>query len=355
MLRRLSRALQYRAATGPVSGRAMGWPIATLALLAAAATPAGAMVFNQPILHYTLDASSISGGAYADFGSGGNNGVINGGGVVPVAGVVGDAASISGGGSNFISSGTPLLSTTDASQPYSFSFWMQSNGTSGAVISQYPGGADRFLITNNSQFSSGGELSWWHGNSGVRNETGVDISDNVFHHIAMVKDASQGLSIYVDGLLNQSNSSATDITPFATENLEIGRGNSSVHPFTGLVDDVAVFDQALDATFVRSVHSLATEPTLNYDVAEVLQLSNAFNQGTPEITIDGTDWVLVPDGSISGPVGTLTPSFVDGLPTLAINFGGGNGMAIATVPEPSTLMLFGMAIMPVVRRLRRRR
>ena len=79
------------------------------------------------------------------------------------------------------------------------------------------------------------------------------VNDGNWHHLVMTVNLSTAdLSLYVDGVLANSQTMATPLFP-VFNNFEIGRlGRSSpVDPFQGLVDDVQVYDQALSASEVQ--------------------------------------------------------------------------------------------------------
>jgi len=120
------------------------------------------------------------------------------------------------------------------------------------------------------------------------------------------------------------------------------------------LDDTGIFDIALTEGEAKSIFTLANEPSLQYSLGEVGQLIEAFRSATGT-AIGNLDWRFIDDGSIGGQPGEVIPFVVDGLPSFAVNLNGGNGMALVPVPEPSTLLLAGLAFMPVARRVRKRR
>lgn len=75
-----------------------------------------------------------------------------------------------------------------------------------------------------------------------------DLNDNAWHHLAVVYSSGKG-KIYLDGRLRKSLSSGTYRVPRGA-GLSIGRS------FTGMVDEVAVFNRALSENEIRSLRKL---------------------------------------------------------------------------------------------------
>jgi len=323
-----------------------------LCMLTLAAT---AHAVNVPILYYTFDSGSISGSTVSDFGSGGNDGTINGN-VSTVSGPLGQAAFVDNSvnnGDNFVDVGTALLSTTDGNQPYSFSFWARTDadGDGGAILSQYPGGANRWLLTNQPGFVPGGNgpFSFWHGDASHRSKGTTDIIDGTFHHVVFVKDAANNVDVYVDGVLDTNLGDGLphkDTTPFAAENFNVGRGSSTVHPYTGRIDDLGIFDEGLDGIFIKSIFSLAVEPDLQYNLGNAVTLANLQPGEAAKIG----DVVWQPTTGLTTPEGEVV--FFDG--EFLLNFGGGTGVFGIVVPEPSSLALMSVMAIGLLRRSRRK-
>jgi len=230
----------------------------TLTVFSLLPTNVQAAPLPQPILRYSFDSVDISGTTVTDLGTGGNNGTIVG--TVPnVPGRFGEALSFDGAASStFVDVGTPLLSTTDASQPYTIAFWVNTTVSSMAgPFSQYTGSqATRWGIRMDSQ---GGRPSWWHGNDGERTRASTIVTDGAWHHLAFTKDSSQNLAVYIDGILDTDTGTFPDTDPaaFANINTQIGTFNTtSVLPYTGLIDEVFVFDTVLNDAEIFNLSNL---------------------------------------------------------------------------------------------------
>jgi len=227
------------------------------------------------------------------------------------------------------------------------------------------GGAETFFGTRgptDTSFDAKYRAADIHGDIGTGSAWITTAADSVgvtppigsWDHVAYSVD-STGYDIYFNGNPVGSGSfSAVPLLFDANHDIAIGAFRSTGgEDLDGLIDDVGVFDRALSAGEALAIVNLANEPTLQYDLGEVDQLLAAFNQSTPQVTVDGTEWRLVTDGSIGGNPGDITSTFVHGLPALALNLGGGNGMAIVPVPEPSTGILLLLAGSVLVRSRKR--
>ncbi len=83
------------------------------------------------------------------------------------------------------------------------------------------------------------------------------VNDGAWHHLVMIVNVSSAtLSLYVDGVLANTQVMATSGLP-VFKNFEIGRlgRNAPVDPFDGFVDDVQVYDEALSASQVEYLHT----------------------------------------------------------------------------------------------------
>src|SRR3989339_345648 len=86
----------------------------------------------------------------------------------------------------------------------------------------------------------------------------TNLYDNNWHHVVGVRDANTNqLKIYVDGVL-ENTVSATYTAGFASPTTEINigwRSSTSVDFFNGSIDEVAIYDAALDAVSISQHYS----------------------------------------------------------------------------------------------------
>ena len=187
--------------------------------------------------------------------------------------VAGDTASAFGGGSGCAYIGTGVVNPTT----FSLEAWFKTTSTTGgwivgssgvAGVSAYNSSHDR-----NIYMTDAGTLVFGTWNSGVVSSittTGV-YNDGVWHHVVATL-SSAGQRLYVDGALVGTNP-ATTAEP-GTRYWKIGcNGIGVIWPsypssywFTGTIDEVAVYDQALDAQTVAR-HFAAASVTPSYSQA----------------------------------------------------------------------------------------
>jgi len=179
-------------------------------------------------------------------------------------------------------------------------------------------------------------------------EKGFDVNDWI--HMAVTYDGAS-TRLYVEGDLIGT-VAGNPGNQFQAINVGSNRAESRLHD--GDLDEIGIFDRALDDAAVMSVVSLFEEPALNYELAEVEQLLQAFNSSAPSVTIDGVVWKLVDDGSLTSTPGQVVAGQVSGFPVFSIALdGSGNGFATPLVPEPSSFLLLAGGIGLLARRRRR--
>ena len=85
------------------------------------------------------------------------------------------------------------------------------------------------------------------------------LDDRAFHHMAVVRRGPT-LELYVDGVLNDSRTSATVLAVENTESLEAGRtvcDGVGGNYFNGILDEIAIYNRALSASEVLSIYRAA--------------------------------------------------------------------------------------------------
>ena len=86
------------------------------------------------------------------------------------------------------------------------------------------------------------------------------VADGTWHHVAATRDGSGGaMRIYVDGVLEGSQTGPT-ATRNAPQALHIGNLQTGINHFTGLIDDVRIYDGVLSAGEIAAVVAAAGPP-----------------------------------------------------------------------------------------------
>lgn len=211
---------------------------------------------------------------------------------------------------------------------FSISFWAKwSTATVANIISKREACLHRnfFEIQHNSNGSIALEVDDWGNDYYSIESTGVALNDNQFHHIMFTREGST-LSVYIDGVLNNSSTEAT-ITNlsnavsllFGISVCGTGQG-SSEKAFIGMLDDVRIYNRALsvsEALALRGSGQFTANASQNNQQTTGLVGLWSFNG--PDIS--GT---TVYDRSGQGNNGTLTngPTKVQGRVGQALSFDG---------------------------------
>lgn len=227
------------------------------------------------VAHYKFDETSGAGSA-ANQVSGSTPGAVGSAVTTGVAGIAGNAYSFGGATAtqaDIVDMGNAsFFSAITTSGQFTFSTWIKTadaTGNRNTVI--FAGDATATNVYADlgvaaAQAGAVGAASARNRPAGapVAQQTGIystpvvaPVNDNNWHHLAMTVDISTAkLSIYVDGVLANTQTMTTSILP-VFNNFEIGRlGRSApVDPYQGLVDDVQVYDQALTLADIQYLHA----------------------------------------------------------------------------------------------------
>jgi len=157
-------------------------------------------------------------------------------------------------GNHYVDLGAPHLPQSDA--PFSIEIWMSktvSDGATGPIVSQYLGTTfpDRFAV----RVDVSGAVWYWHGN-GVSLVGTTDLTGGSPHHIAVTRNAAGMVSLYVDGVVENS---GTDTASFVNNNTNVAQfddGHSL--DYVGICDEVAIYDFALSAARIEAHYNAGT-------------------------------------------------------------------------------------------------
>ena len=243
----------------------------------------------------------------------------------------------------------------DITGDLSMAFWLKPNGSGaakyGALAGKNMSGgqeSDGFFTdivytrSVNNETVAAGTIEFAITSDGanhvVRSNTAISLTDDTWHHVAVVYDDGSRMAIYIDGVLNGELTinvpEACDspfTTPFCLGNLyPEDLLNPPIYGYKGVMDDVRVYTGVLTAAEIAELAGIGTTPgDANNDghVDEQDAKALAANWGTTVAT-----WSM---GDFNGDkvVNAIDASI------LAANWGYGSGEAASMVPEPSTLIL----------------
>lgn len=162
-----------------------------------------------------------------------------------VDGVYGQAADFGGTSDNIVAPGSSIRPVLNSGQ-YAISLWIKSSDTNVATASVLEITASSGLHGLQFNATENGEVRYFDGGTSDQLEfTDTSVTNNEWHNIVAVVDAfSDNRQLYMDGVIRDSgtktysNQSASD--------LYIGSRTDSTDFFQGQIDDVRIYDRALD-------------------------------------------------------------------------------------------------------------
>jgi hypothetical protein len=149
------------------------------------------------------------------------------------------------GTNGYVNFGSPILSPTNGSQAQTVEMWVKSTPKTAHTIlfSQYGFGQlfqYRTVLYINTD-ANGGNLQFFKG-SYVNIEGTTNLLDDQWHHIAMVREGSGTLSLYVDGIVEAV---GVDTHPYSNTNFQLG--GQTLLPdnyYKGVMDEVRIWNTA---------------------------------------------------------------------------------------------------------------
>jgi len=321
-------------------------PFALLAALAVhAARPAHAVLLGDLENYYRFDDSGDLG---KDDSGNNHDGTLNG---TPVFALDSERGGVVEYDSNADSINAATDNVTGAG--FTISLWANRDG-----VLKGSGNDGLFVIRDAASsiktiggWVSSGNNAWGRivDTAGSKNlpTSGDPLPDDEWVNVVYRGDGST-YEVFVDGDNSSQASVAYNGTLTNTVDL-LELGKQGGESWKGRLDDFGIFTTALSNTEIRAIHSLGTTASIEYDLGEVTELLDAFENSTPTINIDGITWFLVDDGSLEGTPGVVgTNSFGAAF----INLGGGNGFT-TFVPEPGSALLLCLGLLGILRPRRR--
>ncbi len=190
------------------------------------------------------------------------------------------------------------------------------------------------------------------------------LAQGAWHHVAAVVDTANNMSIYVDGSLAATGTNT--ITDWLSGAGWTGTNSSlplalgTLYPYAapwagvasysldGKLDDVAIWNDALDGAKIKSIYNVPTTLGLSYDLADMMQLWSIYDDGSGGFGIvDGMPWWYTDElpGTPAAPGGAY---FHDDIMYVVL----GSGVGLRT-PEPSSLIMALWALVVLAGRRRR--
>ncbi len=169
----------------------------------------------------------------------------------------------------------------------------------------------------------------------------VPPEDPTWHHLVYVLDNGEWRK-YVNGVETSGTYQHGDGVSNTRPLYIFGRNGSG--EYVGQLDDIGLWNSALDTGEAIGVFNLAMEPALGYGVGEAQMLFDVYDGLEAHAFIGDLRWDKVPDGTLTGSPGDVVElgRFSYGL---VLNDAGGG--VLSTVPEPSTITLCAVGLLGV--------
>lgn len=221
-----------------------------------------------------------------------------------------DAASgFNGTSTGYVSTG----STDSAPANFTLEAWVKTTTTSGGKIVGYGSAntGDSSSYDRHIYMDNAGHLIFGIYRGGTYTITTPNrYNDGQWHQIVATLDSSVGMKLFVDGTrvgVNQSGTVAQDYSGYwriGGDNLNGWPSQPSSNYFNGAIDDVAVYDQALSLTNVRT-HYIDSGRTLNLPAAPADTYGKAVYDDDPDLfwRLDEAAGATANDSSANGAVG----------------------------------------------------
>ncbi|MEM1026511.1 MAG: LamG-like jellyroll fold domain-containing protein [Planctomycetota bacterium] len=256
-------------------------------------------------LQLDLPLDSITAGATADTSGFGRDGTVSG--AVVGSGVVGNGLVFDG-----VDDHITVGSFPDLTNALTVALWAKSDGARwnvhGTLASRYHNFIMHPMVgTDNMRFyvrqNGGWEWIEFDGN----NEPGFDAAD--WHHYAGVYDPSSGgVRLYVDGVEKVVDATVSGSLDAGSGDILIGRQAGQNRYLDGSIDEVHIYDDALDVTEIASLATIAPV-SVSWDAGgdgihwgDALNWSNDEVPGTNSdvvIDVSGTPTIIIEQGDAS--------------------------------------------------------
>jgi len=220
-----------------------------------------------------------------DYSGFGNNGTVNGATWNSTGGYDGKGAYNFDRVDDFINITFPQIDNTlENNQSFSVSTWFKPNGAinSDVLLSKRLGVRLAFVGGTNQLYF---ELRDDASNEVIATTSGFNFSDGNFHHAAGVWDSStKNISLYVDGIIQDSNINMSMTTLNSNGQIFIGQLSDSSDPFGGLIDEFVIWNRSLSRQQIEAIYDNRTDLIVSQEtvLGEVWSVEATPNDGAQD-------------------------------------------------------------------------
>ncbi|HQU41211.1 MAG TPA: LamG domain-containing protein, partial [Pirellulales bacterium] len=244
--------------------------------------------------HWALDNSTTD--------SAGSNTLTLHGGAAYASGQIGQALSLTGSNTpanmQYAQAATPILFGTNN---FTIGFWLNTtySGQQAVIGNRITSSGGNFVGLRMTTGKLTAEIDQGSGLTNYAGITGPIVDDGKFHYVSVVRSGTT-LSLYVDGQLAGSASSAATANLNASQSFNIGAEPAvGTQSFTGLIDDVQVYNgTALSLTQVQSIYTAGEGSFTQSGGTTTLSGTVAAGTGSGAVGIQGGS--LIGTGTVQG-------------------------------------------------------
>ncbi len=306
-------------------------------------------------LYWTFDTPDDAGGTAQDKSGNNGNGTIVGS-PVQIVGKLNEALSFNGASTSVTMN--PADGATAFNNSVTVAAWIKTTATSvEGIISKYnaAGYGWGYLLRTNASGTVELLLGWGDVASGPGLATDTTkINDGQWHHVAAVLTLGVGVTFYIDG--NYSSATATNITAGGDNGSSLVVG---VNPYTGFgnyfngsVDEVRIYNRALNATEVNTVYQISgatpsavltsiavtpATPSLPLGATQPLTATGIYQAGNTQNLTSQVSWSsATPAVATISSAGVVT-AVATGSSTVTATLNGVTGSTVVTVPTATSI------------------
>lgn len=289
------------------------------------------------VLEWKLDETNGS-PTVADSSGNGNAGTVNSSAntsFLPTGGILGGCVQFNATGDQriYLNPAPAALTTAPYQYPITASVWSKSSSASGS------GQLMSFGVNNGSIYHACRQTGLLDERAnGLDNLLGTSAAANTgWNNIVCVWTATNQQAIYVNGVLNGSGTYygvTNKIVTFAIGSLYRQIGGTPANPYNGMMDDVAVWTDALSAQQIAAIYGLGHFSSGT--AGDMPRFVAAFTAGT-NVALNGVLWT--PTNGLPGVVGSVGGT-VAGTNAYVVLDDSGNGMQVLGSAKPPIVSTF---------------
>ncbi len=149
----------------------------------------------------------------------------------------------------------PDSSSLQLTSAITIELWVKTTQTTnGRLVDKLGSASDGYMLdVGGSSGGATGKPRFFIGSSSLIPGAGFTVNDGALRHVAATYDGAT-MRLYIDGKQVATAARAGTI-PTGTTALRLSNNATSTLPFTGLMDEVAIFGRALSATEIADIHA----------------------------------------------------------------------------------------------------